>query len=577
VKKITILFVIMGLMAISAYVYVRYSLRTPGYTPAQTKDTAVQTRSSGSFLDLKPKLVEKLQQLVKQGSDSLYNLFIHEVKPDVLNSSVTISNALLAPDTAAMKKLEALKQLPDDIFRIKADSIRIDGLGIKDILSKDVIDVKAIHILHPTIDVYSEKRGYNSKTESKTLYQRLLNQLKHIGIEKVIIEKGTLITHNLQKNKTIKFNDIAVNLTNVVIDSSTQFDKNRFLFAKDAELTMKNYSVPTSDKLYTVNVGSVSIKANQQLLVAKNIVLHPHYTKTEFQKHIKTQKQRFEIAIPSIEFRNTDWWHLINNEALLASEADVNKAVVSIYLDKRKPANGNERKAFPHQLLMQLPLKINIAKLKVNDLDLSYEEVSKESGKAGKLRVTNLHGTVTNLTNIPEAVRRNAMTTVTCTGTFMQAASAHLSLRFDLSRYKTGDFTADLSSRQGFDGTMVNEIAEPLGLFMVKRGYLKSLEAHVAGNNNKATGNIVMLYDNLHVTPLKRDNDDSNHLKKKSVTSFIANTFVLKDSNPSKNGEVRKEKASANRGSGTFFNLIWKTTFVGILKTIGAPEKLANQ
>ena len=112
---------------------------------------------------------------------------------------------------------------------------------------------------------------------------------------------------------------------------------------------------------------------------------------------------------------------------------------------------------------------------------------------------------------------------------------------------------------------------------MVKKGKLKKLDAQVSGDNYKASGNVLMLYDDLHLTPLKKDQQNPGELKKKSVTSFIANSFVLKDENPTKDGHVRKETASYTRKSGTFFNLIWKTIFVGILKTIGAPEKLAYQ
>jgi len=53
--------------------------------------------------------------------------------------------------------------------------------------------------------------------------------------------------------------------------------------------------------------------------------------------------------------------------------------------------------------------------------------------------------------------------------------------------------------------------------------------------------------------------------------------LVLKDENPSKDGSIRKADAFFIRQHGTFFNLIWKTTFTGILKTIGAPEKIASQ
>jgi len=114
-----------------------------------------------------------------------------------------------------------------------------------------------------------------------------------------------------------------------------------------------------------------------------------------------------------------------------------------------------------------------------------------------------------------------------------------------------------------------------LGLFRIKKGELKSLVAHIRGNNYTSSGDVLMLYNDLHITPMKKDVENPGALKKKTVTSFIANTFVLKDENPSKDGSLRKANASFTRKSGTFFNMIWKTTFIGILKTIGAPEKLA--
>jgi hypothetical protein len=404
-----------------------------------------------------------------------------------------------------------------------------------------------------------------------------MNQMKHIGINKVAIEKGTLINHNPEKNRSTKFNDIAIDLTNIVIDSTTQFDKNRFFFAKEAEMTLKDYAVPTSNNLYTFKIGIISITATKQLLVARNVELQPHYGKNEFQKHIKTMMERYQISIPSIEFRKTNWWSLINDEVLQSQFAQIDKASIYVYLDRRTPSGPMELGNFPHQLIMKLPLKVYIQKLRVNDLDLVYEEFSKLSGKNGKLYLDNMHGTISNLTNLPEMIKRNHTTTVAATGTFMHVGPANLNLYFDLSHYKTGSFSAELQSIKGFDGTVVNPISEPLGLFMVKRGTLKKLTAHVSGDNFKASGNVVMLYDNLHVTPLKKDEDKPKGLKKKSVTSLIANTFVLKDENPSKNGEERKADASFTRQNGTFFNLVWKTIFVGILKTIGAPEKLAYE
>jgi hypothetical protein len=174
-------------------------------------------------------------------------------------------------------------------------------------------------------------------------------------------------------------------------------------------------------------------------------------------------------------------------------------------------------------------------------------------------------------------IKQNKIMTATANGIFMHVAPVELTIRFDLANYKSGAFSADLKLKKGFNGTAMNTIAEPLGLFRIKRGELKELTSHVSGNNYKAYGEVLMLYNDLHITPLKQHPQKPGELKKKSVTSFIANTFVLKDENPSKDGQVRKENAVFNRKSGTFFNVIWKTTFIGILKTIGAPEKLAYE
>ena len=65
-------------------------------------------------------------------------------------------------------------------------------------------------------------------------------------------------------------------------------------------------------------------------------------------------------------------------------------------------------------------------------------------------------------------------------------------------------------------------------------------------------------------------------LKKKSVFSFIANKFVIKDENPS-HGDLKQPEVSVKRDpKESFFNLIWKVTLSGILKTTGIPEKYAK-
>jgi hypothetical protein len=102
---------------------------------------------------------------------------------------------------------------------------------------------------------------------------------------------------------------------------------------------------------------------------------------------------------------------------------------------------------------------------------------------------------------------------------------------------------------------------------------MQHAKGHLEGNNFRTSGNINMQYNNLHITPLKKDKEEKGKLKKKTVTSLFANILLVKNENP-KGKELRQPNFTVERDQfTTFFNLIWKTVLTGILKTIGIPVK----
>ncbi len=102
--------------------------------------------------------------------------------------------------------------------------------------------------------------------------------------------------------------------------------------------------------------------------------------------------------------------------------------------------------------------------------------------------------------------------------------------------------------------------------------------AHVEGDNYNSTANGIIIYNDLRLTPLKKDTDKPGGVKKKTVTGFIASTFLIKTNNPSKGEAARVAEVSHKRKDKTsFFSFIWKSILAAILKTIGLPLKLADQ
>ena len=115
------------------------------------------------MLDLRPAIIAKLQQVIKDGSQGLYILSVEQLQPDVLASKLDVIDGTISIDTAAMRQLDKVKKLPDDLFHIKFHSLHIDGIGIPDLLNKKTIDIDRVYLNNPVINIYHKARPYNQE------------------------------------------------------------------------------------------------------------------------------------------------------------------------------------------------------------------------------------------------------------------------------------------------------------------------------------------------------------------------------------------------------------------------------
>ena len=570
-KKLVIIGAILFLLIVGGYLYIRF-----GYLKA--KDFKPDTSKQKSIIDLRPAIIAKLQQLVKDGSNGLYILSIEKTEPHVLSSKLDVLNASIRIDTAAMLHLDSLKLLPDDIFTFHFSTVHVDGIGIDDLLSKDRIEIKGINITNPVINVFHAKRLYNAderkSNDTLSLYQKLKGQMKKIAIGKIDVVHGTFINHDMaKKNKSTKFNDVSILVNDVLINSSTQHDKSRFLFATHVTLSTKNYSVPTSDSLYFFKAGDISISAEQHTITALNVELKPRYNRQKFENKLPFKKDMYHFAFKKVILNDVDWMAMINNEKLVSKRAEISGGSFSDFIDRSKPRTPSKMNNFPSQLLLRMPFKVFVNRLDVHDVNVIYEEHNPLSDQNGIAYFDNVNGTVNHISNIPAEIKLHPVMDFSGTALFMHHVPMTTKFSFDLSKYRTGNFSVDITM-DTLDNTTINKVSEPLGLFTVKTGQMQHAKGHLEGNNFRTSGNINMQYNNLHITPLKKDKEEKGKLKKKAVTGFFANILLVKNENP-KGKELRQPNFTVERDHfTTFFNLIWKTILTGILKTIGIPVKL---
>lgn len=122
----------------------------------------------------------------------------------------------------------------------------------------------------------------------------------------------------------------------------------------------------------------------------------------------------------------------------------------------------------------------------------------------------------------------------------------------------------------------MNDITESLGLFKIQNGTVREVIANIQGNEQQASGKILLLYNNLKISLYEKEKGKRG-LDKRGILGFIANKFVIKDDNPTQNNQPRNPSTTFLRNpQAGFINLVWKTTLTGILETIGANPNLAK-
>ena len=156
------------------------------------------------------------------------------------------------------------------------------------------------------------------------------------------------------RKTTSTFNDLTIFLDELLIDSTTRQDASRFLYAKNAEITMRNYKLPTADSLYYLNFDSINISASKRNITALGVSFLPRISKENFIKNTKVRKDFFHIKATKLVLSGINFWEFATNEKLIATQADIYNCTFDDYINKEMPAKKFVSNNFPHQSLLKV-------------------------------------------------------------------------------------------------------------------------------------------------------------------------------------------------------------------------------
>jgi len=538
----------------------------------------VATAGIGWYLSIHWKgiLDKELRRYVQEGSDSLYTLAYGRLDLNLLNGSLTIHHAALIPDSAVYQQLVAQQKAPKVLVNAKMDRLQISRMKLWRYFLNKEVDAGSFALIDPELIVTEDLRSVDTTTHQRSFYEAMNKNIRHFRIGRLYLDKIKLTYTQIGKDSSkviTKLEDLGVNIRGLQIDSLSQSDPTRFLYARTFDVNLEKWDYRTPDSLYWLHVRKISYHATDQALDVGEVELKPRYNRADFDKQIKTQKDMFQLVFRNINLQGLPRLDLLEQK-LHIRNGSINGGELNVYRNRGLPMPpGDKYGQFPNQLLAKLKLPLQIDTLTASGVDVSYTELNPKNGETGKIQFQRAGGTFRHITNIDSLVARNKHCTADLHAILMKSGKLKASFDFILGD-ETGAFGVS-GQLNNMDGKEFNPVTKPLGMVEIRSAQIRELEFNFLGNERSASGTLKFLYSNLKIAMLKAEKDPNGN-QRKGLASLLANLMAIKNENPSPGEAVRIVKPRFQRDpKKSFFNLVWKPIFTGVKETVGT-ELLAS-
>jgi len=365
---------------------------------------------------------------------------------------------------------------------------------------------------------------------------------------------------------------VDINISDIVIDSLSSDDPNRFYYTKGIDVTVHNYHIKTPDGLYNADLKKIYFSTSQRQIILDKVSFIPRYNQADFYKQTGVTGDIFTLKFKRIAINDIDLQRFLRNQKLYAGTMDITEPDVRIYTNnafkgKKTSKIGND----PQQALQRVALDMRLKRLNIKNANIVYSETDATTRATGQILFTHTNGYILNVTNDIASKRRNPYMRAFINTRFMDVAPLQVNFKFDLT---AADGAFNYSGTLGeFDGKILDKLVKPLAMVHVVSGDIEKLNFNVDASNYSGKGYLDFYYKNLKLQLLKKV-DGKLELQNQGLISILANNLIIQSNNPGKNGVLRPGPIDLKREPATsFFSFLYKGLLDGLKPSVGFDKK----
>lgn len=467
-------------------------------------------------------------------------------------------------------------------FSLLPDFVKIYNITYKDLNQKAVcpsIHLENISVFEPLMDTLFISKKFKSK-----------HLLVRDGFVELDIDKLNFNDTLSKQQQPIKKTDQSKEYSSIINDifkkvslrnihlKIIQEDHEQHVVFENGILDEKNGSTITIGDMHfltnqdLVNTGfkNIFISSKHQRILIDSFYSTPILSKEEWGAHFGYQKDWTNIAVKSIILEGVNLDDLINQDVHRIPFVRMNQLELIDYRDKRLPAPENHFPGMPQDMLRKVIRPFLIDSMVVSSSLFSYEEQVPYAIQPGKINFSQALISASNITNAEEYISEPMLINASMLLMDTTKLTGQLSFALD-DTLNSFHVSAQLES---IYMPLLNPVLENLAFLSIKEGMCNSISMDFHGNKHYALGSMLFKYKDFKIGLI--DKKKLHPDAKTNLLSFLANTFVVRRSNPvtlfPRTGIMYFEPDPHK----SIFNYLFKTALSGIKHTIGLREQKAK-
>ncbi len=426
------------------------------------------------------------------------------------------------------------------------EALHIPSVNFKAFSYEDLIDTKlvsdSIFISKPDIRLtLSQSNGTLNKNPLEiNFYQKIKNITKGIKLSHIQIDDAAFRIKNTKGDSTniSSYNKIHGTISNLLIDSMHQGNKNQLFNTSDIAFRLNDYELETKNKFYKIKINELGFSTGLKKVYANLISMSPSIERDALAASATTEVKLIYFDINKFVVNKFDFRDFLVNKRLIAEQISISDFKLHSYKNKHFPMDSVIKIALPLDYILNAENYIKVDTIKIDNSYIGVELLGANSTESGYFDITRLNATFTGVSNDKELIKEGLTLKANASGYIMDEGLLTASFRFPLNSEHGEYFYGGKLSRMNM--TAFNPLLENLFFVSIRDGVIDSLNFNISANDDYSEGKMKFRYNNLKFDIENKKKSDSLIVSKRGLASLAANSIV-KDNNPRRKGGHLKE------------------------------------